>query len=271
MIKNTRKIYYFIKNYLNETVSLIIATIGLVLSFYFYKAPGLELFSLIVLAITSFVIIIFLKHKSRDFYHISFDKYNDKAGWVGNGYFDFDLNDQSFLIKDSDEGFIFSKCLNWIDYEMSCEFKILKDAFGIVIRATDLSNKLMLQFNIKAKGIRPHFWANGGYIVKEPKEFDLEFEDSLKEDLWYKVKVTVYRNTIKIELLKNNKIINEKRLDLSSVILSFPIRKTDKEPGDTKDPIGMLDIRKDYSYGTIGFRNGHGEKALVRNLLIKKI
>ncbi|MDP4010731.1 MAG: hypothetical protein Q8P72_00705 [Candidatus Roizmanbacteria bacterium] len=150
------KIYYFFRNYLNETISFFIAITGAVIAYYFYQEPRLQFASLIVLAVTSYLIILFFRHKSRDFYHIFFDKYQDKEGWVGSGSFEYYPNDEAFIIKDSDAGFIFSKCLTWIDYEMKCDFKILKETLGILIRATDLSNKLMLQINIMANGIRPH-------------------------------------------------------------------------------------------------------------------
>jgi hypothetical protein len=265
------KIYFFFRNYLNETISFFIAIAGAVLAYFFYQEPQLQFASLIVLAFTSYLIIVFLKLKSRDFYYIFFDKYDDKEGWVGSGVFEFYPNDEAFLIRDSDAGFIFSKCLNWIDYEVNCEFKILKNTLGILVRATDLSNKLMMQLNIDANGIRPHLWANGGYIVQEPKESRLEFETSLKEGRWYKLLMHVYKDSMKIQILENGKSILEKHWDIPTALLSFPIREKDKNQGDTKNPIGMLDIRKDYSYGTVGFRNGHGEKALVRNLLIRKI
>ena len=271
MNKLVLKIYYFFRNYSNETISFIIALVGAGIAYIFYIDPKLQLISLGILALTGYVIIIFLKLKNRDFYYIFFDNYGDKRDWVGSGYFDYYPKDEAFLIKDSDAGFIFSKCFNWIDYEVACEFKILKDTLGILVRATDLSNKLMLQINIKANGTRPHLWANGGYIVHEPKESNLEFSTPLKEGQWYKLGINVYKDTVSIELSKDGEVIDEKYWDIPSIQLAFPIRKIDKPIGDTKYPIGMLDIRKDYSYGTIGFRNGHGEKALVRKLLIKKI
>lgn len=264
-------IYYFLRNHLNETISFIIAIVGTILAYIFYQKPELQALYLVVLAVTSYLIILFLKLKSRDFYYIFFDKYNDKEDWVGRGTFEYYPNDEAFLIKDSDDGFIFSKSLTWIDYELGFEFKILKDTLGILIRATDLSNKLMLQLNIKEKRIRPHLWANGGFIVQGSKESDLEFETALKENRWYKLNMNVYKDSIKIQISENGKNILEKHWDIPTTLLSFPIRKTDKDQGDTKDPIGMLDIRKDYSYGAVGFRNGHGEKALIRKLLIKKI
>ncbi len=265
------KTYFFFRNYLNETISFFITIAGAILAYRFYQEPGFQFISLVILAVTSYLIILFLKHKSRDFYHIFLDKYQDKEGWVGSGSFEYYPNDEAFIIKDSDAGFIFSKCLTWIDYEMKCDFKILKETLGILIRATDLSNKLMLQINIKANGIRPHLWANGGYLVKEPKESDLEFESKLKEGRWYKLQLKVYKESVKIQIVEKNVIIIEKHWDIPTALLSFPIREKDKNQGDTSNPIGMLDIRKDYSYGTIGFRNGHGEKALVKNLLIRKI
>src|SRR3989344_5581137 len=96
------KIYFFFRNYLNETISFFIAIVGAILAYRFYQEPGLQFASLIVLAFTSYLIIIFLKLKSRDFYHIFFDKYDDKEGWVGSGTFEYYPNDEAFLIKDSD-------------------------------------------------------------------------------------------------------------------------------------------------------------------------
>ncbi|MDP4010730.1 MAG: hypothetical protein Q8P72_00700 [Candidatus Roizmanbacteria bacterium] len=99
----------------------------------------------------------------------------------------------------------------------------------------------------------------------------MKFESKLKEGYWYKLQIKVYRESVKIQIAEKNVIIIEKHWDIPTALLSFPIREKDKNQGNTKSPIGMLDIRKDYSYGTIGFRNGHGEKALVRDLLIRKI
>jgi hypothetical protein len=265
------KIYFFFRNYLNETISFFITIAGATLAYSFYQEPGLQFVSLGILAVTSYLIILFHKLKGRDFSHIFFDKYQDKEGWVGSGSFEYYPNDEAFIIKDSDAGFIFSKCLTWIDYEMKCEFKIIKSTLGILIRAIDLSNKLMLQININAKGIRPHLWANGGYLVNEPKESGLEFESKLKEGRWYKLQLRIHKESVKIQIAERNIMILEKHWDIPTALLSFPIREKDKKQGDISNPMGMLDIRKDYSYGTIGFRNGHGEKALVRNLLVKKI
>lgn len=265
------ELYFFFRNYLNETLSFGITIAGAALAYRFYQEPRLQFVSLVVLAITSYLIILFLRLKSRDFYHIFFNKYQDKEGWVGSGVFEYYPNDGAFVIKDSDAGFIFSKCLTWIDYEMKCEFKIIKSTLGVLIRATDLSNKLMLQININANGIRPHLWANGGYLVNEPKESGLEFESKLKEGRWYKLLLRIYKESVKIQIIEKNTIILERHWDIPTALLSFPIREKDKKQGDTNNPTGMLDIRKDYSYGTVGFRNGHGEKALVKNLLIKKI
>ena len=170
MSKLILRLYYFIRSYWNEIISLFIGLVGTVLAYIFYRDPKLQFVSLVILAITSFGIVIFLKLKSRDFYYIFFDDYNNKKDWVGNGYFDYYPKGKAFLIKDSDAGYIFSKCFGWIDYEMSCEFRIVKDTLGILLRATDLSNKIMLQINKGKNGIRPHLWANGGYLVKDPKE-----------------------------------------------------------------------------------------------------
>ncbi len=269
MNKLALRIYYSVRNYANETISFIITFIGTWFAYIFYQDRELRFLSLGILALTSYVMIIFLKLKSRDFYFIFFDNYGDKKDWVGNGYFDYYPKDEAFLIKDSDAGYIFSKCFNWIDYEISCEFKIVKDTLGILIRATDLSNKLMLQINKNANGIRPHFWANGGYLVKEPKESGLEFSTPLEDGQWYKLEINVNKNILNIEILKSkdDKVIFDGQWDIPTTSLAFPVRKKDNR----EDQIGMLDIIKDYSYGTIGFRNGHGEKALVRKLLVKKI
>lgn len=266
MNKLILRLYYFFRTYANETLSFFIALAGAWIAYIFYKNPNLQFMSLVVLALTSYVIIIFLKLKSRDFYFIFLDNYTDKKDWVGNGYFDYDQKNKSFLIKDSDAGFIFSKCFDWTDYEISCEFKILNNCLGVILRASDLSNYLMLQINKKANGIRPHFRANGGWLPKEPEEYGLKFENSLEDGHWYKLVVTVNKNIVNIIMSKNDKCIFERQWDVPSTHLSFPVRKKE----NTEEQIGMLDINKDYSYGTVGFRDGHGEKALVRNLLIKK-
>jgi len=125
----------------------------------------------------------------------------------------------------------------------------------------------MLQINREKNGIRPHYWANGGYIVQEPNISGLEFDAPIEEGKWYKLEINVDKDIVSIKISKSGKIIIDKQWDIRPTQLSFPVR----EPDNKDVQIGMLDIRKDYSYGTIGFRDGHGEKALVRKLLIKKI
>jgi len=251
--KLPKKILFFLRTNLSETIAFVIAMVGSLVAFWFAQQKDLLLLSSLVLALTLYLMVIVVKRVGKDFYFIFFEDDRDIKDWIGNGSFKYYPKGKAFLIKESEAGFLYSKCFGWVDYEFSLDFKILNQYLGVIFRAADQSNYVMLQMG--KNGIRPHIRANGGWIAKEAAEFGLVYDKPFNEGEWYKLTINLTSNSVNIKLSNQNN---------SSVF--------DRRDKDDKEKIvGILDTHVNYAYGTLGFRNVAGEQALVKNLLIKKI
>lgn len=265
MDKFPKKIFFFFRTNLSETIAFVIAVVGSLIAFWFTQQKDLLLWSSLVLALTLYLMVIVIKRVGKDFYFIFFEDERDSKDWIGNGSFNYYPKGKSFLIKDSEAGFLYSKCFGWVDYEFSLDFKILNQCLGVIIRAVDQSNYVMLQ--IGKTGIRPHIRTNGGWIPKEAEEFNLVYDKPFNDGDWYKLVINLKNNTVNIKIVNmNNVVAFERNWDILNGIVSIPVRDKD----DKEKIVGILDTHVNYAYGTLGFRNVAGEQALVKNLLIKK-
>ena len=174
---------------------------------------------------------------------------------------------KAYLIADTDAGFIFSKCLLWKDYSVKSSFKILNKHLGVILRASDLSNYIMLQ--ITKNSIRPHVRVNGGWIPLETGVTGLTFENEIKDGKWYVFEFIVVGELIEIKIFNANDLLINKSWKITNGRVSVPVYK--KEDEERKSSTHILDFIVSYDYGAVGFRNGHGERALVKDLLIRTI
>lgn len=268
---NYRKLGYSLQKHRQELLSLVSAIASSCVAFAFSNQPGYAFWASILLTIILSVTTLYLFLREKDFYFIALDNYTDKENWFGAGRFEFDKTNNAYLIADSDAGYIYSKCLLWGDYLLSGEFKVLNKCLGVIIRATDLSNYIMLQINKHDKGVRPHIRANGGWIPYEVRSTGLEFEEGkdIKDGKWYKFEFKVKGELVEILIFDEKEILINKSWKITSGRVSIPVFK--KEDDDRKSSTHILDIIASYDYGTFGFRNGHGERALIKNLLIKSL
>ena len=266
MTKLPKKILFFLRTNLSETIAFVIAMVGSLVAFWFAQQKDLLLLSSLVLALTLYLMVIVVKRVGKDFYFIFFEDDRDIKDWIGNGSFKYYPKGKAFLIKESEAGFLYSKCFGWVDYEFSLDFKILNQYLGVIFRAADQSNYVMLQMG--KNGIRPHIRANGGWIAKEAAEFGLVYDKPFNEGEWYKLTINLTSNSVNIKLSnQNNSSVFDRNWDILTGVISIPIRDKD----DKEKIVGILDTHVNYAYGTLGFRNVAGEQALVKNLLIKKI
>lgn len=253
-------IYYFILNYWKDIIAAISAIISIIAKFIW---PQQNIVISISIIFASLIVIIYLRSKEREFYPISLTNRKDKDDWIGNGNFEYSIINKCFFITNADSGYIYSKCLTWSNYKYDFEFKILNKVIGVVVRAVNLSNYVMLQ--IGYNGIRPHIKVNGGWRVWEISEANLCFEKILVPDKWYKCIILVEKNSINIKLLDGKNIIFNREWEIpSKLIFSFRKDENDQNPIKILLPINL-------EYGSIGFRNCGDEKALIKNILIKKI
>ncbi|MBU0974871.1 hypothetical protein KKD03_04180 [Patescibacteria group bacterium] len=259
-----REKIFFLRSYKYDLLTSFFAILSYIISFKYAEDQQSILISLLIITIISFILIINLRLRDKDFFYIAFTKRKEKDDWIGRGYFEFRKTSNSYLITNSEPGFIFSKTLNWSDYSFEFDFKIIKDCLGAVVRAINLSDYVMLQ--IRDYGIRPHIRINGGWRPWEAKETGLEFDKKLSKDNWYKCKIACEKDLIDISIIRNSKTIFQRVWSIPHDRIAFPFPQKENElnPPSIHFPINL-------DYGTVGFRNAHKEKALIKNMLIEKL
>ena len=129
----------------------------------------------------------------------------------------------------------------WSDYRYVFEFKIIRSCLGVILRAINLSNYVMLQ--IGQTGIRPHIKVNGAWTAWEFKDVDLDFESNLKLDNWYKCMISCEKDIINIRILKNKNSIFDRDWIIPSGQINFAFKK------DEEDRKPLLIPTKTFSIG----------------------
>lgn len=261
MIKTVR---YFLRSYKYDFLATFFALFSTAAAFIYTKDQKIAFFLSLLVITLSLIVIIYIRLKEKDFFFISLSDRKNKDDWIGNGTFEYKRTEESFLISNSDSGYIYSKSLTWSDYKVSFEFKIIRDCIGCILRAVNLSNYAMLQ--IKLNGIRPHARVSGGWYVREAKDVNLCFNTDLSLDKWYKCVLSCEKGSINIKLFDKRNKLFDRDWDIPQGSLVFEFKKDEQDSNPSRIPFPI-----NLEYGSVGFRNSGDEKALVRNLLIEKI
>jgi len=259
-----KKPLYFLRNYKFDFLTTLSAIFLYFIAFkYASDQKKLLLFS-IAITIILLILIIFLRLKDKDFYFVPLTNRKDKDDWIGSGLFEYTKTHNCFIITNSDPGYIYSKNLTWSDYKLSFEFKIIKKCLGVILRAINLSNYVMLQITLD--GIRPHIRINGGWKWWEHEEVKLEFTERLSLDKWYKCLIYCEQKSINIKIFDGANEILNRTWDIPQGSLVFQFKKSEKDSESISIPFPI-----NLEYGSVGFRNYGEEKALIKNILIEKI
>jgi len=261
MIKKTR---YDLRKYYKEYLTAFFAFISLMFTF-FYKDQPLYLWGSILVVLISLMVFVFFRSLEKDFYFIELKNRKEKDDWIGWGDFDFDRNERCFFITNSAEGHIFSKCLNWSNYKVEFEFKILNSCIGVIIRAGSLFNYTMLQ--IATEGVNPHICIMGGWKRWEHKDVFLTFANELSLDQWYRCILVCDKENIKIRIYSSGTKLFDREWHIPRGIMSVFYENA---PGETTNQKTM-NYPINLEYGSFGFRNCNKEKALIRNIIINKL
>ena len=259
-----KRTYYFLKNYKYDFIASFFLIGSIIVGYYFHYNQEIPFYVSIGFIIISLVVIIYLRVRDRSFYFIPFTSRKDKDEWIGKGEFEYSRVKKCFHITNTHSGYIFSKCFMWSDYKYIFEFKIIKSCLGIILRAINLSNYVMLQ--IGQDGIRPHIKVNGAWKVWEHKDVNLGFENNLKLDNWYKCIISCEKDVINIRIFENKDPIFDRDWIIPSGQINFMFKKDEED----KKPL-LIPFAINLEYGTIGFRNSGYEKALLRNILVERI
>ncbi len=272
--------FFFRRNKI-EILTTLFAVIGYAISYFYVQQPGHSFALSVAISLIAMLILIYSKTRERDFYSISLRREKDKNDWIGDGMFRYERTQHAYSITNSHSGFIFPKCLIWSDYKLKVDFKILKISLGVILRATNLSNMVMMQ--IFDNGIKAHIRVNGFWQFWEPKETDLEFKKKLNLDDWYTCTMQCDKSSIRIRIFEWVEYADPKDPSEKSIEYDPIFDRTWKIPSghiayQTQDTSLVGQIIKNtvpfpinLEYGTFGFRNDGTENALVKDVLIEKI
>lgn len=257
------KIKYFIRDYKLDLLTAFVSLMLVLIASYLGPNQKVALMSSAIIIFIGSGIIIYLRSKNKDFYFIALDNRANKDEWMGNGQFEYSRANKCFFVTQSEAGYIFSKCLNWSDYKLSFQFKVRKKCLGILLRAINLSNYIMLQ--ITPEGIKPHIRITGAWNAAEAKDVGLVFENKLSLENWYRCELICDKNIVYIKIFSGKKIILDREWKIAQGNIQF------EYPGKDGNPVIAPPFPINVDYGSIGFRNTDDEKALIKNILVEKM
>lgn len=203
-------------------------------------------------------------------YASSFFKYNFKnkdwpRKWEYQGNIRLAEDENSLLVTDSNSGCIL-KNHYWKNLEINfdCVFPNNDDdqTLGIVFRAKNLSDYLMVQINGKEKEIVPHIRMEGKW--ETPRRGTFKLNAALDRNVPHKIRLNVVEE--KVELyIDNTKMLDWFIPTNSDLVLASP----KDDPKEKSGFVPEIDFRN--TYGLIGFRAYQGECAIVKNLSVSRI
>ena len=196
----------------------------------------------------------------------SFRKYNFKSDdwpkkWEYQGNIRLcESEEDSLYITDSNSGCIL-KYHYWknLEIKFQCKFPEGEDnqILGIIFRAKNLSDFLMVQINNKDKKITPHIRMEGVWETIDGPNINTELE----RNVFFDVVLKVLNERVEL-FINNNRELNWFVATNSDIVLT---KKDDTE----NTIVPNIDFRK--IYGRIGFRAYYNEGAIVKNLSVKRI
>lgn len=237
------------------------AIVGYAVAYFLEKQPRPAFVLSIAVTLAVAIITIYSKTREKDFYFLPLQSRSDKDDWLGEGTFQYNRVQKAFVITNSYSGFIFSKALAWSDYRFEFEFKIFHASIGAMIRATNLSNLVMLQ--IFEDHIKAHIRINGLWLAWEPAE--LRFQENLNLNHWHRCQLDCDKNSIQIRVYQGKDPVLDRLWNIPVGPLAFISESQDKQIKiSIPFPINL-------EFGTVGFRNDAAENAAVKHLLLEKL
>lgn len=257
-----RKITTFIKLYKYDFIAFIVNILVAYIAFQF-RDNVLVFIGSAFFFTCSLIFIIYQRTKDKDFYLITLDRPGHDYDWVGRGVFKFIRNENAYEITNSSVGFIYPKTSLWDDYYFECDFKILKTSLGLIFRAQNLSNCVMIQ--VFSNKIRSHLRINGEWIVYEENQIGA----NLNNDTWYRVQAYCEKRKIRIKISDDGKSLMDRHILIPDNI-AVVVRQEQTKNNEPKETIRQV-LNVDFDFGSFGLRNFGHESALVKNIYVEKL
>lgn len=264
---NTLK--YGLRRFLPDILTTLVAVLLAWVAFQYANNDSAVFLLTVVTTLAAALVIVYFRVRERDFYYESLTNSAQQGNWVGYGTFGYSRMDGCFRITGSDSGFLFTKTLSWSDYELRFRFKILQSCLGVIVRAVNLSNLVMLQ--ITTAGIRPHIRINGAWRAWEIAESKLDFRQPIDTNTWQVCAIKCDKDSVRVRLTQGGTTLCDKAWKIPRGTLHFELQDHGW-PGETPcEGPKTIPFAINLEYGTVGFRNDGTEEALVRDVLIERI
>jgi len=260
-----KKFSVFLKTNKYEIVTFLVDFATAFIAFKYFRNNLLIFLFAVVIFVLSFVLVIYLKTRDKDFFYLPLDSPGKEKDWVGRGVWKYVRSEECFEITNSNVGFIFPKTILWDDYSFEFDFKIVNKTCAWIVRAINLSNYIMLQADFD--GINPHIRLDGNWIVKKYSDADvnLGFNEKLAPDKWYKARVICEKRSIRITINDPKRPIFDRHWKIpDGFIVSYRER-------EDEDKVVNLYKEIDFDFGAIGFRNAGDERGFIKYVYIQRL
>lgn len=258
---------YFLRQYRVDLFTALSALILYVITYSFTDDPKQLLYVSIFITLASLVVIVYTRMRERNFYFVSLQHREHRDDWIGVGSFDYDRTHNAYRITNSESGYIYSRCFTWSNYTLRFDFRILNLCLGVIVRAVNLSNLVMLQ--IQQDRIVPHIRGNSFWNAR--REETMQYGTPLNLERWYRCHVTCDRDAIHVRITDGStqtQVFNGDWVIPLGIQLLFAV---DQPPVPTTEQPRTVPFSVNLEYGTMGFRNSGRENAVVKNVLIEKV
>ena len=255
-------LWFFFRRYRDDAATLIVAIVVYAISARFVTTPGL-LFGLSVgISVVATIVIVTLKARGRDFIWLSMRGREHGEGWIGQGGLSYARIEKGYRITQSNDGVILADTLAWSDYTLRFMFRIEVTSLGVILRAANLGNVVMLQ--VFQDRIKAHIRVNGAWLVWDNLP-SLTLATPLTLGAWYGCEIACDKRTLRI-------VINGAGEDRPALSWAIPAGSVLFGAGGPQS-VGTLPtpFAVNYDYGAVGFRNDGPESALVRHVLVERL
>jgi hypothetical protein len=248
------------RQYQSDLVTLASAIVGYIVAAWLVESPRLLFGVSIGITIVATAVIMAIKSRERDFIWLSMRGRLHGDGWIGAGGLSFARTEEAYRITQSFDGAILQDTLTWSDYRVRFAFRIDKLSLGVILRAANMGNLVMLQ--IFQDRIKAHIRVNGVYMSWD-YESSLTFGARLSLGTWYECDICCDKREVRIIISGPNR--SENTLSWKIPSGSLMLRAGSPEVTGTFPVPFMVN----YDYGAFGFRNSGEESALVRHVLVE--
>jgi hypothetical protein len=255
-------LWYTFRRYYADLITLAAAVCGYWIAAALLDSPRVLFGVSVGITLVATIIIVAMKARGRDFIWFSMRRRQHGEAWIGQGGFTFARTENAYRITGTHDGVILADMLAWSDYRATFLFRLDCSSLGVILRAANLGNLVMLQ--IYPDRIKAHIRINGSWIVWDHLP-ELTYKQRLNLVTWYHCEMSCDKRNITITFRGND----QPATMLSWAIPSGTVLFSAGSPQTT----GMLPMpfAVNFDYGAFGFRNDGQEAALVRHVLVERL